>query len=67
MIFLTIVMNRQPCCNMFLYADDTKLCRYITSQEDNLSLQRTIDRFKNWSDTWLLELNISKCKWSHTA
>ena len=25
-------------------------------------LQRAIDRFKNWSDTWLLELNVSKCK-----
>ena len=49
-------------CNMFLYADDAKLCRHITSQEDNLSLQRGIDRFKNWSDTWLLELNVSKCK-----
>ena len=49
-------------CNMFLYADDAKLCRYIASQEDNLFLQRAIDRFKNWSDTWLLELNISKCK-----
>ena len=47
---------------MFLYADDAKLCRHITSQEDNLSLQRAIDRFKNWSDTWLLQLNISKCK-----
>ena len=32
-------------CNMFLYADDAKLCRHITSQEDNLSLQRAIDRF----------------------
>ena len=47
---------------MFLYADDAKLCRNICNQEDNLSLQRAIDRFKNWSDTWLLELNISKCK-----
>ena len=49
-------------CNMFLCTDDAKLCRHITSQEDNISLQRAIDRFKNWSDTWLLELNVSKCK-----
>ena len=47
---------------MFLYADDAKLCRNISSQDDNLSLQRAIYRFKNWSDTWLLELNINKCK-----
>jgi len=52
---------------MFLYADDAKLCRHITSQEDNLSLQRAIYRFKNWSDTWLLELNEVNAKWSHTA
>ena len=47
---------------MFLYADDAKLCRNISSQEDNLSLQRAIYRFKNCSDTCLLELDISKCK-----
>jgi len=28
-------------CNMFLHADDAKLCRYIISQEDNLPLQNS--------------------------
>ena len=35
----------------------------ITRMKD--SLQSDIDRLMNWSDTWLLKFNKSKCKHTH--
>ena len=38
----------------FLFADDTKIFRKITSLEDSMTLQSDIDRLENWSEKWLL-------------
>ena len=45
----------------FLFADDTKLFRAITSREDSLNLQSDIDALKEWSIKWGMEFNRDKC------
>jgi len=43
---------------IYLYADDAKLYKTITSKEN----QQVIDRIMEWCDKWLLKLNVSKCR-----
>ena len=45
--------------NIYLYADDAKLCKVIKNLEDNIVLQKVVNKLKDWSDKWLLKLNIS--------
>ena len=45
----------------FLFADDTKLFRAITSKEDALHLQSDIDTLEKWSEKWGMEFNREKC------
>ena len=45
----------------FLFADDTKIFRKITSLEDSITLQSDIDRLENWSEKWLLRFHPDKC------
>src|SRR6218665_1193904 len=45
-----------------MFADDTKLWRKIQNEEDEQILQQDLDRLENWSETWLLKFNASKCK-----
>ena len=45
----------------FLFADDTKIFRKITSPEDSITLQSDIDRLENWSEKWLLRFHPDKC------
>src|SRR6218665_3233108 len=45
-----------------MFADDTKPWRKIQNEEDEQILQQDLDRLENWSETWLLKFNASKCK-----
>ena len=47
---------------VLLYADDAKLYRKITCQNDAKNLQEDLERLHQWSKTWKLKLNPSKCK-----
>ena len=42
--------------------DDAKLYKHVTGENDRVSLQTGLDVLQEWSDRWLLKLNISKCK-----
>jgi len=44
------------------FADDATLFRHILKDSDNCFLQSGIHSLKQWSDHWLLKLNISKYK-----
>lgn len=53
-----------------MYADDTKIISEIDhmfAPTDNLRLQRDIDKITEWTNTWLMRLNIEKCKIMHTG
>ena len=45
----------------FLFADDTKIFKTITSRDDSLNLQADIDALRNWSLEWGMEFNKGKC------
>ena len=46
---------------VYLFADDTKVFRKISSQTDRIQLQKDIDNLSDWSDTWLLKFHPDKC------
>ena len=46
----------------YLFADDTKACRAITSIEDSKELQEDLTRMEQWSQDWLLAFHPDKCK-----
>lgn len=47
---------------VFLFADDTKIFRTITTPQDPDILQQDLNQLSNWSDTWLLKFHPDKCK-----
>ena len=51
--------------NAKLFADDTKLYGKSCTDEDQRSIQEDINSLIQWSDSWLLKFNISKCKHMH--
>lgn len=48
--------------DVYLYADDMKIYSRIRCDADRQRLQDDIDTVVDWTDSWLLRLNISKCK-----
>ena len=50
---------------VLLFADDTKIFRVIRNREDYTALQSDLDLLQRWSQQWLLNFNISKCKHLH--
>ena len=54
-----------PATFIKLYADDSKLTRIIRSAIDREVLQRNLDAVVTWTRTWLMELNVKKCKLMH--
>ena len=44
-----------------MFADDTKVYNKIKSLSDCEALQEDLNRLSNWSDTWLIKFNESKC------
>ena len=66
LLFIIYINDLVDVCSsgseMYLYADDTKLFRYISDRADMVALQSEIDNLHNWIKNWLLKLNIDKCK-----
>ena len=47
--------------NGFMFADDTKIFRQISSVNDSRHLQSDITKLENWSNQWLLQFHPDKC------
>ena len=47
---------------MYMFADDTKIYRPMTSHEDTTIPQYDLDCLQSWSAKWLLNFNLHKCK-----
>jgi hypothetical protein len=45
-----------------MYADDMKIYNRVKNNYDKQLLQNDINMVVDWTDAWLLRLNISKCK-----
>ena len=50
-----------------LYADDCLIYRSIKSIQDQLTLQTDLKALHEWSSTWGLSFNVSKCSMLHLA
>jgi len=50
--------------NVYLFADDAKLYKHVITDDDHQVFQKDLklNSFQEWSDRWLLRLNINKCK-----
>ena len=63
-LLFVIYINDLPECvtsDLYLFADDTKILKHITSEEDALRLQSDIDSLEKWSQKWLLRFHPEKC------
>jgi hypothetical protein len=45
-----------------LFADDSKLYREISCADDENKLQLDLNKVEKWCESWLLKLNLDKCK-----
>jgi len=59
MTYLKFV-NNLPISTFF--ADDAKLFKHVICDEDHKALQLGLNALQDWSNKWLLKLNILKCK-----
>ena len=48
--------------NVYMFADDTKIYRPMTSHEDATIPQNDLDCLQSWSAKWRLNINLHKCK-----
>ena len=48
------------------FSDDTKLGSIVDSVDDNIKLQREIDRLGEWTRLGQMDLNLSKCEVTHS-
>ena len=54
-------------CNIFKFADDTKLFRKTKEIGDKQKLQDDIDKLVRWSEKWQMLFNVWKYKCLHTG
>ena len=67
-IMFTLYVNELPelvKSHMKLLADDAKLYQKIEDHTDSEVLQADIDALCEWTEHWLLQFNIQKCKVMH--
>ena len=64
-VLFVIFINDLPDCvesDVYLFADDTKIYREITSDNDIQGIQNDLNNLFTWSKTWLLKFHPDKCK-----
>ncbi len=47
------------------FADDSKLCKNICTENDREELQNDLDRLSEWSEQWQMKFNVDKCSVIH--
>jgi len=65
LLFLIYISDLIESCGtnseIYLFADDAKSFRHILDVSDNKFLQGELHNLKDWTDKWLLRLNVKKC------
>ena len=66
LLFIIFINDLSEMCDkeskLYLYADDAKIFSHICNIKDKENLQSDLDKVNEWSNKWLLKLNIQKCK-----
>lgn len=47
--------------DIFLFADDAKMFKHIKTDKDVTELQKSCNKFSEWSEKWTLSINVDKC------
>ena len=50
---------------MFMYADDAKVAREVSTSSDCDNIQTDLDSLQNWSKNWQMTFNSKMCKVMH--
>ena len=62
LLFLIFINDLIECCvahsEIYLFADDAKLFKHILNDSDRQSLQEGVNELYEWTQRWLLKLNI---------
>ena len=61
-IFINDLPEDSKDADIFLFADDAKMFKFIDKTEDSSKLQKSCNYLYNWTNKWLMKLNINKCK-----
>jgi len=64
LLFIIYINDLIDACHnsaLFLYADDSKMYKYVTEFKHCLALQEDIDNLNQWAGDWKLKLNVPKC------
>ena len=67
MLFI-IYINDMPSSvlsSIYLFADDPKLYRNMSSNDNPPTLQHDLQQLEKWSEKWQLRFNLNKCKVMH--
>ena len=71
LLFVVYINDINECASridiLLKFADDTKLGNRALTTEDSLKLQKCLERFFAWADTWCMSFNITKCIVFHTG
>jgi len=58
-------LDKNLCSSVLKFADDTKLFSRVDTSEEKDLLHRDLDYLLDWSDTWQMPFNVSKCQVMH--
>ena len=67
-ILFLIFINDLECGltnSVFKFADDSKLLAKVNNRQDRDLLHHDLEQLQQWSDTWQLPFNTSKCEVMH--
>jgi hypothetical protein len=53
--------------NVLKFADDTKIYGDVTDPDGQEKLQHDLDAAERWSEKWLMQFNVDKCKTLHAG
>ena len=53
--------------NVYMFVDDTKVFKTITSPDDQHTLHNDLDYLTSWSSKWLLRFHPEKCNLVHVG
>ena len=48
-------------CDIYLFADDTKMSNILKNKNDIENLQKGCNALEKWTNLWLVSLNVDEC------
>ena len=54
-------IDEEALCELYKFADDTKIAGRVNTVNDIRSMQRTSDKLVAWASRWEIDFNVNKC------